>query len=171
MSKSYLTAIKRSKVSAPMKYLFSSGLLPLDDNARILDYGCGRGFDADFFYLDKYDPHFFPNKELLTLEWDCIVCNYVLNVLPLESERAEVLSTILGMLAPKGVAYIAVRRDIKQEGYTKKGTFQTNVILDFPVVKEIAGSFCIYRVSKEQVEFDKQFTEYKGDSDGTVGVD
>lgn len=168
--KSHLTAIKRNKISAPMKWLFDSGLLPVNDKTRVLDYGCGRGFDADFFRFDKYDPHYFPNKELLTLEWDCIVCNYVLNTLPSECDRSDVLCEILAMLSPDGVGFVTVRRDIKKEGYTKKGTFQLNVKLDLPIVYE-DSRFCIYRLTKKEDDFQKSFERYQGDSDGTVSVD
>lgn len=128
-----------------MKWLFDSGHLPM--NGNILDYGCGRGFDAEFFNFDKYDPHYFPNDQLLELEWDCIVCNYVLNVVD-ENAADEILNKIRGMLSDKGIAYISVRRDVKKDGFTSKGTFQRNVKLNLPIVKEVRGNYCIYRIDK-----------------------
>jgi len=63
MNKSYLTAIKRKKLSAPMAWLKQKGLL----KKGFLDYGCGRGSDADLIadpscMVSKYDPHYFPVK-------------------------------------------------------------------------------------------------------------
>ena len=39
----YLTAIRRTRLSAPARYLLQHGLL----KERILDFGCGLGFDTD----------------------------------------------------------------------------------------------------------------------------
>lgn len=39
----YLTAIKRTDISVPTRYLLKNGLL----KGRILDFGCGFGFDTD----------------------------------------------------------------------------------------------------------------------------
>lgn len=39
----YLTAIKRTGISVPTRYLLKHDLL----KGRILDYGCGFGFDTD----------------------------------------------------------------------------------------------------------------------------
>ena len=72
-----------------------------------------------------------------------ILCNYVLNVLPPE-EESSVLDDIRSKLTPGGVAYIAVRRDLKAEGTTSKGTYQRNVKLDLPILYERKGAFCIY---------------------------
>ena len=144
-NKAYLTAIKRNKVSAPMQYLLDKKLLLI--GIDILDYGCGRGFDAQFFGFYKYDPHYFPNDQLLSLKWDCIVCNYVLNVVD-ENVADEILKKIHSMLSNKGTAYITVRRDVKENGFTSKGTFQRDVKLNLPIVKEARGNYCIYRLDK-----------------------
>lgn len=39
----YLTAIKRTDLSVPTRYLLQHNLL----KGRILDYGCGFGYDTD----------------------------------------------------------------------------------------------------------------------------
>jgi hypothetical protein len=139
---SYKTAIVRSNLSSPMKVLEDRGLLA----PPILDYGCGRGFDADYLEIEKYDPHYFPAFPART--FDTITCNYVLNVLQKGCENS-ILGSIKSLLKPGGIAYITVRRDIKQEGFTNKGTFQRNVILDLPVEYEKKGAYCIYRMEKE----------------------
>lgn len=141
MNKSYLTAIKRNKFSAPMRYLrgvFST-------TGRYLDYGCGRGYDADALDLVKFDPHYFPQAP--EGEFDIITCNYVLNVVD-EKTADEIVLDISRLLKRNGVSYITVRRDIKKEGLTSKGTFQRNVVLNLPVVVEKKNQFCIYRLTK-----------------------
>ena len=143
-NKSHQTAIKRNKLSAPMQYLndFSDNFF-----GGQLDYGCGRGNDADLLGMKKYDPFYFPNEEVLRAKYSFITCNYVLNVVSLP-EQVEILAKINDLLLDNGVAFITVRRDVKQDGYTSKGTFQRNVVLDLPVVREKKGHFCTYRLDK-----------------------
>jgi hypothetical protein len=57
-----------------------------------------------------------------------------------------VVEKIKSYLAPNGIAYIAVRRDVKKEGVTSKGTQQWNVVLNLPVVVEKKNQFCIYEL-------------------------
>ena len=45
------TAIARRKPSSPMI------LLRDEIFGECLDYGCGRGFDCDYFGIDGYDPN------------------------------------------------------------------------------------------------------------------
>ena len=47
----YLTAIKRTSLSAPTRYLLQHSLL----KGRILDFGCGYGFDTDELKRQGYD--------------------------------------------------------------------------------------------------------------------
>lgn len=112
---------------------------------KALDYGCGKGFDAQYYGLDKYDPHYYPNQP--TGQYDVITCNYVLNVVD-PSEVVVILSKIRHLLADNGVAYLTVRRDIVREGHTSKGTYQYNVKLNLPIVKE-NSRYCIYKLSKQ----------------------
>ena len=122
---SWRTAIVRRKLSKPIRRLIESGLInPTKD--KVLDFGCGRGFDALSLGFTAYDPHFFPTKPKGT--YDIIVCNFVLNVLP-ESFESDILTDIRCKLRKGGRAYITVRRDIKKTGYTKNGTYQRNVVL------------------------------------------
>ena len=138
---SHKTAKTRKTLSAPTKYL-------LKDNAflgKVLDYGCGKGFDSDELGFEKYDPHFFPKTP--KGKYDTIVCNYVLNVIN-NDDANLVIAKIRSLLKSKGKAYISVRRDIIKEGVTKSGTFQRNVILDLPVLVEVPKKFCIYLLTK-----------------------
>jgi len=61
---------------------------------------------------------------------------------------AEIIIKIRGLLKDSGVAYIAVRRDVKEDGWTRRSTFQRNVILDEESLID-NSSFCIYKINKE----------------------
>ena len=100
------TAIKRSKLSVPMRYLSDHGLL----NGRVLDYGCGRGDDAAALNLESYDPTWQPKKP--RGKFDTITCNYVLNVVAPKTER-EIIKDIRSRLRKNGLAYVTVRSDVK----------------------------------------------------------
>lgn len=144
-NKAHLTAISRKSLSQPMKYLLREGKI-FDD---ALDYGCGRGFDADALAMASYDPYHRPDEDVLVPNrYKTITCNYVLNVIPDEKERNEVLNKIRDMLTGEGVAYISVRNDTKSlNGWTSKGTWQGHIILDLPVVKK-TSNFIMYRMTK-----------------------
>lgn len=144
---SFKTAIKRSKLSRPMHFLNSIGML--GNNGIVLDYGCGRGDDADkFWHVDKYDKHYFPEIDL-TKRYNVITCNYVLNTIPDESDRQCVVDRIKSLLAEDGIAYITVRRDVKQDGYTKTGTWQGNVTVPNGVLIKQTAGFAMYKVYKQ----------------------
>lgn len=138
MDNSHKTAIARTRPSVPMRWLHSAGLLV----GRMLDYGCGRGFDAEAFGMDRFDPHYYPNR--IQGEYDTITCNYVLNVVD-DQDAERILSRIKRLLAIDGVAYVTIRRDIKTEGYTSRGTYQVNRRINYPVLRETA-SYAIYVV-------------------------
>ena len=133
------TATKRRKVSAPVRWLQEKELL----KGRILDYGSGRGFDADAISSDRYDPYWHPVKP--TGKYDTIICNYVLNVVSEEVQKA-IIEDIRNLLKKDGVAYVSVRRDIK----TKKQVdhkVQRWVELDFPTVNKTTD-YEMYKVVK-----------------------
>ena len=134
-----------------MQYLADNNLLKSD----MLDYGCGRGGDSlnltsvlgDDFVCWKYDPHYQPKEfDPTRCSFDVITCHYVLNVVDV-AEGKKILKKIKALLADNGTAYITVRRNIKKEGFTSKGTYQRNVKLKLPVVTE-NSSFCIYKLTK-----------------------
>lgn len=139
---SHRTAIGRTRVSAPVHHLLSKNLI----SGNVLDYGCGRGFDADFYGWDAFDPYWRPGTILHPNTYNTIVCSYVINVLRKKSE-AVILGVIRSLLTKTGVAYITVRRNVKKAGYTSKGTYQRNVILDLPIVTE-NSDYCIYELRR-----------------------
>jgi len=145
MNKSHLTARTREKPSVPIRILDKKDLLI----GNLLDYGCGKGFDAKHFNMDKYDPHYAPQKP--TGKYNTITCIYVLNVIEDKRERLEVIEKIKNLLDEGGKAYISVRRDIVKnngkEGKTSKGTYQKNITLSLPVFKK-TSTYCTYILSR-----------------------
>ena len=141
LSNAHKTAITRNKPSAPMMRLKASGRL----KGRVLDYGCGKGFDASHFGMDSYDPHYQP--DMPDGLFDTIVCNYVLNVIESVEERERVVADIRSRLTDSGRAYITVRADKNAlNGRTKIGTWQGMIVLDAPIVTKDSG-FVTYCVS------------------------
>lgn len=150
MSKSYLTAIARKKLSAPVRWLLENGYI---EQGYLLDYGCGKGDDVRLLNESLYYPggaygwdpyHKTPGwfcPDFAEYEWETVLCTYVLNVLP-EDEREAVIQDLLSLDAKR--VYVTVRRDLKQDyKLTKRGTEQWMVRLNFPVVVE-NSNFCIY---------------------------
>ena len=125
MNKSHLTAIKRKTLSLPMQWLVDNGHIKKGDNG--LDYGCGRGDDADALYFAGYDPHH-RNVDLNAggsdkAFFDVVTCNYVLNVIEDKNDRFAVECNLIFRARRK--AFISVRNDIKLlNGHTSKGTWQ-----------------------------------------------
>lgn len=145
-NESYRTAITRKKLSSPVQWLLDNGWLPL--NKRSLDFGCGRGFDANALGFEKYDPHYFPNSMLVSGLWQTIVCNYVLNTIETQEKRLQLCERLRRMLDNDGIAFIVVRRDVKVEGWTNRHTFQCNPVLPLNIIAQPNKRFCIYRLDK-----------------------
>lgn len=144
------TAIVRRGLSAPAKYLKENGLI----KGSLLDYGCGRGYDAALLHAHKYDPISFPVRLVdaagRPMLFDTIMCNYVLNTIPEIEERNAVVNRIRDLLEPNGVSYISVRNDLSNlRGYTKIGTWQGHIVLDLPVVTK-NSNFVMYRLENQE---------------------
>lgn len=140
MNNRHRTAITRKKPSKPMAILENLGQF-VNYHAK-LDYGCGKGFDADHFGMAKYDPYFFPDKPARV--FDTITCNYVLNVIPDQAERVQVLKDIQSLLADNNsLAFISVRRDLKHDTNT-----QFLVELNLPTLYKDSATV-IYLLTKE----------------------
>jgi SAM-dependent methyltransferase len=144
MNKAHLTAMSRKSLSAPMKYLHKMGLL----KGKMLDYGCGRGFDADFFGMEKYDPYYFKCDDFSPSEFDTITSNYCLNVIEDFKEREYAVNQMLHWLKPDGNLYIAVRADKHNlKGHTSRGTWQGYIVLANKLIKS-TSAFDLYHLTK-----------------------
>ena len=143
---SHNTAISRSNASAPLRMLEKLGLL----KGSVLDYGCGKGADAKYLtekgYLnDSYDPYWKPD-ELGDRKYDTVLCTFVLNVIESTGEE-ELIKTLADRVGDGGRCFVTVRRDIKVDGPTTRG-YQRNVLLNYPIIKELKGNYCIYEITK-----------------------
>lgn len=147
---SHKTAISRNKLSRPAQF-FRPYL-----EGKVLDFGCGKGDDAGFLGIDKYDQHYFPEKP--ADDYDTVMMIYVLNTV--EFPRV-VVREALDCLKPGGLILIACRtiKEVKKNAtlwtpqgrgwITSRGTFQRGVHQDeivsllpkFEVVKKGGGKF------------------------------
>ncbi|QDU73635.1 hypothetical protein Pan97_06260 [Bremerella volcania] len=121
-------AIRRQSISFAATWLVESDLI----RGRVLDYGCGFGFDADYFGWDAFDPYYRPTPP--QGGYDTIVCNHVLNMLT-RSSRNQVLSAIEQQLDSDGTAWLIVPRNIPPRGKIGlRKRIQNYVTLDLPSV-------------------------------------
>lgn len=95
---SYKTAISRKKLSRPTR-LFEPYL-----EGEVLDFGCGRGTDADLLGADKYDSHYSP--EIPTKIYGTVLVVYVLNTV--YSQRIVLLHA-MSFVKPGGLIMVACR--------------------------------------------------------------
>ena len=131
----YLTAIKRTDLSVLVRYLLQHDLL----KGRILDFGCGFGYDTDELKRRGYDItgyDYYYRIEYPEGKFDTIFSVYVLNVLE-RYAQAEVMMDIDHLIDPKGTVYFAVRRDLMKEEFRfhqiyRKYSYQCNVQLPYP---------------------------------------
>jgi hypothetical protein len=119
-------AIRRETVSKTARFLDEHRLL----RGRVLDYGCGFGFDADHYGWEAYDPHY--RQKLPDGLFDTIVCNHVANMLTRES-RQGLFRAILALLTAEGKAYVSVSRKIHRTGkIALRKRVQNYVVLTLP---------------------------------------
>lgn len=104
------TAIVRKRESLPTRWLLKQDLL----KGRILDYGCGRGKDAEVLNCEKFDPNYSPTMP--RGKFNVIICHYVLNVVIKEDEN-RIIEDVNKRLRKNGKAYFTVRRDKFKHGF------------------------------------------------------
>lgn len=102
------TAMARTGPSAPVQHLraYAPELL----RGRVLDFGSGRGADAEALRATAYDPHH-PKASVRkrpTGTFSTVLATYVLNVLP-KDERHAALREAAGYVRPGGHLVLAVR--------------------------------------------------------------
>jgi hypothetical protein len=113
----YRTAQARVGPSVPMAWFKTGGYL----RGKILDYGCGRDVPPSSVDLARYDPAYFPDLDVLTKQYDTITLNYVLNVIPLEAHRVQVLLSLRALLKPGGMVLVSVYRKGDQDTRSTAG--------------------------------------------------
>jgi 2-polyprenyl-3-methyl-5-hydroxy-6-metoxy-1,4-benzoquinol methylase len=132
-------AVRRKTVSKTARFLDEHRLL----RGRVLDYGCGFGFDADHFGWEAYDPHY--RQKLPEGLFDTIVCNHVANMLTRES-RLKLFQALQALLAPQGKAYVSVSRKVPRSGkIALRKRIQNYVVLTLPSLFR-DGELGIYRL-------------------------
>ena len=102
-------AMNRKNPSKASCILFNLNLLSKD----VLDFGCGYGFDADYYKWDKFDPYYYDNYP--SRNFSNIVCINVLNVVS-KRIRKEIISNIQELLTEDGIAYLCVPRNVPIKG-------------------------------------------------------
>ena len=114
-----------------MRWLKDNGAL----RGRVLDFGCGHGFDARHYGIEGYDRNWCNTKP--EGKFDTVTCIYVLNVLS-PAARAATIAQVMSLLKKRGTAYFVVRRD----KLVTKGQYV--VELDMPQVYKRGGAFVVY---------------------------
>jgi hypothetical protein len=121
-------APQRAGLSKTARVLVEGGLI----RGRVLDYGCGQGYDADQQGWEAYDPYYRPGFP--TGPYDTIVVNHVANILT-RASREKLLAAVEGLLAAGGAAYISVARNIPLGGKAgSRRRIQNYVVLTLPSI-------------------------------------
>jgi hypothetical protein len=119
---------------------------------RVLDYGCGLGFDADQYGWEAHDPYYRPGKP--TGPYDTILVNHVANILT-RASRADLFRAVNALLALGGTAYISVARNIPTSGKPgPRRRIQNYVVLTLPSLFADDEEE-IYRLPKDAVFEDR----------------
>lgn len=141
-------AIHRATLSTTARVLVERKLV----HGRILDYGCGFGFDADHLGWEAYDPHY--RQNLPAGVFDTVVCNHVANMLTRASRQA-LYATLQGLLSPVGLAYLSVSRKIPVTGkIAMRKRIQNYVLLSLPSIYR-DEELEIYRLDRSTTVVDR----------------
>lgn len=116
MENSYKTAIARKDLSRPAK-MFKPFLF-----GKVLDFGCGRGTDADILGATKFDPHFF-NEKPKKGSFDCVMVTYVLNTVRYPE---DVLKMAKEYVMGHGLLLVACRTPKEVYKAAVKGDWETH---------------------------------------------
>lgn len=141
-------APERKVLSKTAQVLIEGNLV----RGRVLDYGCGLGFDADQQGWEAYDPYYRPGQP--TGPYDTIIVNHVANILT-RASRGELFRTVNALLAPGGVAFLSVARNIPVSGKPgPRRRIQNYVVLTLPSIFADDEEE-IYRLAKDDAFEDR----------------
>lgn len=146
------TAIKRNKLSAPVRWLLRHH--SFTHYAKILDLGCGKlddmnGLRQENYNVRGFDPAHWPDSTSMEMRFSVVLCTYVLNVIP-EYQDQIVLDIIRDSLEPGGSAFITVRRDLPSAGKKGRGAGVWQRYVQLPLESMVENrNFAIYRMDKE----------------------
>lgn len=119
-------AVRRATVSFAAQWLVDQGRI----TGRVLDYGCGFGFDADHFGWQGYDPYY--RQQQPDGLFDTIICNHVLNMLT-RATRQTTVAEIQSLLTESGRAFLVAPRNIPTVGkVAMRKRIQNYVVYDLP---------------------------------------
>lgn len=134
-------ATNRKYPSLASTYIHSQGL----DKGRVLDFGCGYGIDAKTYGWEAYDPYY--SSYQLSGKYDTVVCINVISAVSEDNQR-KIIEEIRSVLAPDGIAYISVPRNLpkqgKLSGYHRRP--QRYVILNEPSIYHLPQKYEIYKL-------------------------
>lgn len=102
-------APSRAALSKTARVLIDKELL----KGRVLDFGCGQGFDAAQLGWDAFDPYY--RNSPVAGPYDTIVVNHVANVLT-RGSRTKLFENVRELLSDAGIAYVSVARNIPVGG-------------------------------------------------------
>lgn len=114
----YITAISRTKKSAPLSFLLDNKLITNSD--KVLDFGAGRLRDVlelktigvQCKAYDKYADYYSPKDEnLLEEEFDVVMSNYMFNTISTKKEHFNTLKKFRKIKSKRKL--ISVRNDFK----------------------------------------------------------
>lgn len=132
----------RTGLSKTARVLLAGGLI----RGRVLDYGCGRGFDAQHEGWDAYDPYYAPTP--VAGPYDTIVVNHVANILT-RASREKLYQTVNALLGAGGTAWFSVARNIPERGKAGlRRRIGNYVVLTLPTLFA-DGEEEIYRLDKD----------------------
>jgi SAM-dependent methyltransferase len=132
-------AVRHQAVSKTARVLVERGLVV----GRVLDYGCGHGFDADALGWEAFDPYY--RRVPPRGPFDTVVCNHVANMLTRASRR-KLFADLAALLAPGGRAYFSVSRKVPVAGKVAlRKRIQNYVVLTLSSVYR-DGELEVYRL-------------------------
>ncbi len=150
----YSTAISRTDLSAPMAFYQDQGFL----TGEVLDYGGGK----EVHEYNIFDPAWKADYELLDKKYDTVTCNYVINVIPLDHNRFELIRTLQTLINEDGKILLSIYGAEDHDTVTARGyqcgwskSEWKEFLKKHAKVKEIKAPFWAFEI-KSKINGNKQ---------------